>query len=334
MKKTKTKFLTTLFLVIFVIFIFGIKVSAQEIEKDYELLAPIPCVGGDCDSLAKETDLSKYIPGLFKLLVGLSAVAAVLMIVFGGFEYMSSDALMKKEAGKERMKNAIFGLIFVISAWLILNTINPKILNFDLNIENIQVKDKGSLQPVSTGDIVTEGVASSFTNVGIIIGTAKSVCPNCVFSPVSLSTYTNTKYPLKPEDLAKFSCQTCIPLDKSIGTNGETHTNVTPDTKSKIEKMNEELKKQNIVWSVSEAFPPTVHHEASCSYNGTCIDAVTNSSHPTINSFFEAAQKAGLEAVYEVKTEDEKKRLIEGGVKGTILVVPWATGGHFSVYNR
>lgn len=113
-------------------------------DLSYTVLAPLPGIG---DSGDKTTTLEKYVPAVFKLAIGLSAVAAVLMIVIGGFQYISSDAIMKKSEGKERIKNAVFGLVLVISAWLILNTINPNLLNINLNIETITTKtmDGGSL---------------------------------------------------------------------------------------------------------------------------------------------------------------------------------------------
>jgi RHS repeat-associated protein len=50
------------------------------------------------------------------------------MIVIGGFQYISSDAIMKKSEGKQRIQDAVIGLVLVISAWLILNTINPNLV--------------------------------------------------------------------------------------------------------------------------------------------------------------------------------------------------------------
>lgn len=120
--------------------LFAIKVSAQT-KYEYTVLAPLPgttnvenCTGTDC-----KTTLEKYLPGVFKLAIGLSAVFAVLMIVIGGFQYISTDAIQKKTDGKERIKNALYGLVLVISAWLILNTINPKLLELRLDIEPITV---------------------------------------------------------------------------------------------------------------------------------------------------------------------------------------------------
>jgi len=118
-----------------------IPVIAEDIP-DYAVLAPLPGTTNDeCNSSNPEDDackttLQKYIPGIFNLAIGLSAVAAVLFIIIGGFQYMTSDAIHGKTEGKDRIWNAIKGLALVISAWLILYTINPNLLILNLNIES------------------------------------------------------------------------------------------------------------------------------------------------------------------------------------------------------
>lgn len=103
-------------------------------NDNYVLLTKLP---GLAESLPQDNILGKYVPAVFKILIGLSAVFAVLMIVIGGFQYMSTDAIQGKTAGRDRIKNAIYGLVLVIAAWLILNEINPNLLKFNLNIDPV-----------------------------------------------------------------------------------------------------------------------------------------------------------------------------------------------------
>jgi len=63
---------------------------------------------------------------------------AVIMIIWGGIQYMSTDAISGKSEAKNTIQNAIWGLLLAISAWLILNTINPDLVKFNLNIEPIK----------------------------------------------------------------------------------------------------------------------------------------------------------------------------------------------------
>jgi len=80
------------------------------------------------------TNISTYIPSLFVLLIALAGGLAVIMIVVGGIQYLSTDAVSGKSEGKERITNALVGLLLAIAAYIILNTVNPQILQFNLKI--------------------------------------------------------------------------------------------------------------------------------------------------------------------------------------------------------
>jgi hypothetical protein len=60
-----------------------------------------------------------------------AASLAVLMIVIGGVQYIMSDSVTSKPAAKERMISAMVGLFLLIIIALILETINPNLLNLD-----------------------------------------------------------------------------------------------------------------------------------------------------------------------------------------------------------
>src|SRR3989344_1965637 len=123
---------TGIFIILAMLVMPIVPVFAEEIP-DYAVLAPLPGVG---DSGGGTTTLQKYIPAIFKLAIGLSVVAAVLLIVIGGIQYITTDAIQGKSQGKERIKNAIIGLVFIIAAWLILATINPNLLTLNLDISS------------------------------------------------------------------------------------------------------------------------------------------------------------------------------------------------------
>ncbi len=120
-------------------------VQAAVDNTQYKLLAPLPCPTGseaDCTgtklenfNAGDETALGKYLNLIVRLVIGISAVLAVVMIVMGSIEYMSSELISSKEAGKDRIKNALFGLLIALSAYALLNTINPDLLNSDVNID-------------------------------------------------------------------------------------------------------------------------------------------------------------------------------------------------------
>jgi hypothetical protein len=98
------------------------------------------------DVTSKGGGLGNYFNGLYKLVVASASVLAVLQIVIGGFNYISSDAIDNKENGKHQIKNALGGMLLILVSWVILNTINPQLVQ--LNIVS------GPLKPYNLMDFV------------------------------------------------------------------------------------------------------------------------------------------------------------------------------------
>lgn len=146
------------FLLVIILFIAFPNFVAYAQNDTYTLLAPIPCVGvggGSCDQNATQTRMPDYIKGLVRLVIGISTVFAVLMIVIGGFQYMTSDALQGKQDGKNRIKNSFLGLLLIGASFIILNTINPNLLEINLNIESVQTAS----QTVGTGELSGQDIS-------------------------------------------------------------------------------------------------------------------------------------------------------------------------------
>jgi hypothetical protein len=83
-------------------------------------------------AITTSTTFSSFLNQVFQLGLAVAAALAVVMIVWGGVEIMLSESVLKKNNGKERIQNAIYGLLLALFSWLILYTINPEILNFKL----------------------------------------------------------------------------------------------------------------------------------------------------------------------------------------------------------
>lgn len=101
----------------------SIAIAAEPIEP----LIFLPQVIGDASS---PTSVEGLLQGLFQLSISIGAILAVIMIAVGGIEYMGSDAISSKQAGRERMFNAVLGLVLILGTYVILNTINPNLLSF------------------------------------------------------------------------------------------------------------------------------------------------------------------------------------------------------------
>lgn len=127
----------TLVSILFLLFAFAPAVLAQ----GFTALAPIPGLTDTAQtSVVNSASLASFFNNLYKYLIGLAASFAVIMIIWGGLEISTQDSISKKGAGKEKITNAIFGLVLVLSPVLVFSIINPSILNLSLNLPPLDTK--------------------------------------------------------------------------------------------------------------------------------------------------------------------------------------------------
>lgn len=101
----------------------------------YTPLEPIPGItpeNGTYD-LTSPGGFSKLINALFKILITAGALIAVLSLTIGGVQYMVSGSAAIKGKAMERVRASLWGILLIAGIWLILNTINPQLLNFNFN---------------------------------------------------------------------------------------------------------------------------------------------------------------------------------------------------------
>jgi len=84
-------------------------------------------------------DYGSYFQRIYQLGIAITGILAVLFIVIGGFEYMLSESVFDKGAGRDKITAAIGGLILALASWMILNTINPDLVKFDLSLPETTV---------------------------------------------------------------------------------------------------------------------------------------------------------------------------------------------------
>ena len=119
--------------------------------------------------------LATFFNNLYKYLIGLAAALAVIMIIWGGLEYSTQDSISKKSDGKQRIYDAIFGLVLVLSPVLVFSIINPSILNLSLNLQKLDTKS-GWMDGAGTAvDAATVATAAGCTVTGTLLRTA--ICP-------------------------------------------------------------------------------------------------------------------------------------------------------------
>jgi hypothetical protein len=78
-------------------------------------------------------DLTVYLNNVFELALLVGAILAVLIIASAGLQYMSTDAVSGKTTSRERIVQAVLGLLMLLGVWLFFNEIDPTILDLTIN---------------------------------------------------------------------------------------------------------------------------------------------------------------------------------------------------------
>ncbi len=89
---------------------------------------------------AASTSLVHFVNSLYTYAIGIAVILAVLEIVWGGFLWMGSGAsVTNKEAGRHKIMMAIFGLVLVLSPYVVFQFINPSALSMKLGTSSVKI---------------------------------------------------------------------------------------------------------------------------------------------------------------------------------------------------
>ncbi|MDP2652354.1 MAG: hypothetical protein Q8O94_04410 [bacterium] len=180
------------------IFFLFLGFASHALAQGFVPLAPIP--GLTQDATADPAGLATFFNNLYKYLIGIAAVLAVIMIIWGGLEISTQDSISKQGAGKEKITNAIYGLILVLSPVLVFSIINPSILNLSLNLPELKTSTTAT-QP-TTGTTMTSQY----------IACADSTCSDALKSCSKGSSSANASSPTV----------VCLKPDGTVDPNGRT----------------------------------------------------------------------------------------------------------------
>lgn len=105
-------------------------------------LAPIPDLTQGATT--NPSGLANFLNNLYKYLIGLAAALAVIQITWAGLDIAiwHKDAVSAITNDKEKIYNALFGLVLVLSPVLVFSIINPSILNLSLNLPPLETKSE------------------------------------------------------------------------------------------------------------------------------------------------------------------------------------------------
>jgi hypothetical protein len=98
--------------------------NIQSVSADYQWtpMQEIPTADGS----ESPTTFGKYVVAIYEFLLSLVGIVAMVMIIIGGFRYMTSTGNASAMAdAKDMIFSALLGLGLALLSWLILYTINP-----------------------------------------------------------------------------------------------------------------------------------------------------------------------------------------------------------------
>jgi hypothetical protein len=264
--------------------------SAQETppsvdRSEYELLAPIPYV-----EITEEgkTTAQQYIPGAVKLVIVLSGVLAVVMIIAGGVQYISTEAFTGKGDARTTINNALWGLGLVLGSFVLLSTVNPKLLEFDLSLERLapptvdnpevdepNVPDEPDVPPLPPGEGgggVSDGRGGRRTfGWTVPRGTPMPGGP-CIYQ--GGTPRSGGRYPACPSDTpTMIDVRVAFP-NENIRCTDPGPCKIDRRAVPVLERFIANAKRYGISWQIIDAYPPTNGRgrNPNCHYYGGCID--------------------------------------------------------------
>jgi hypothetical protein len=176
--KFKKIYLIPFFLVIFSLALGGFCFAQRELEVSYPgVEAPTSVT----------TPLSDYVIYIFNLSLIIAGLIAFGALVYGGIRYLTSaGSPVAVSDAKDQIFSGILGLIILLSAYLILTTINPQLVIVSPNIERL---GQGIILENSEGEKVTYAVSvadlTDFQPVGYEVLSPSEVLDVYTYSDVN-----------------------------------------------------------------------------------------------------------------------------------------------------
>ncbi len=120
------KYLSTIILLTFLLLP---AVSLAALELQYPELGP----EGNKIRIELGMDLNKLIAWFYYFVVGIAGFAAFIMLIWGGFDWLTSAGSPAKiTEAKDKISSAFIGLLLILASYLILQVINPDLTTLNL----------------------------------------------------------------------------------------------------------------------------------------------------------------------------------------------------------
>ncbi len=213
----------------------------------------------------QSSSIPNYIIRFYRFGVGIAGVLAVGMITFGAvYRIINAGNASKQQEGTEMMTSAIWGVVLLLGSYLILRTINPRLVLLKLPELTLLDLPTGYEYQALPGATPPPEIPTSTET----LGTAQAYCEKVA---IDTPNYANC---LAGWDKCKDGC---VSLD--IGIRRKPNqcrwfyepSNCLVQTKTNTALLALRGVVSSIFW-VSEAYPPAVKHDDGGHYNGCAVD--------------------------------------------------------------
>ena len=273
----------------------------------------VTCDGVDCSAC----NFVELLNLLIRWLLGMVFVIFAVLMTVAGFGLVTSGGNQSAlDAAKSKFTNAIIGIIIILAAWLIVDTVMRGIVG-------------GGSTGAAIGEIRGWGPWAQVQCQQQVQTIAWAGDPDSVGNTDPTVTATSTALGPRPTGC---SGGTCVPL--GIPCSNSASCSISPDLVARFQAFHAAAGVSGA--RVTEAMPPSRTHRSACHNNGTCIDysRAGGMTAAEVVSVINAARANGLRPVYEVHTEAQRNALVAAGAPAASISVlgNWISAPHFSIY--
>ncbi|MBI2409917.1 hypothetical protein HYV30_02635 [Candidatus Kaiserbacteria bacterium] len=128
-------------IIVAALFLLSLAPHALAAESGFVALAPITgLTDQSTTALVNSGDLSAFFNNLYKYLIGLAAILAIIQIMYGGIRIATNqDNVSLVTDMRGRIVQALFGLVLVLSPAIVFSIINPRILDLSIGLSPLDL---------------------------------------------------------------------------------------------------------------------------------------------------------------------------------------------------
>jgi len=167
--------------------------------------------------------LAQYVAGVYNYMLGISLVAAAIMIVYGGFKYILGSTALAISSGRDTIIDAIIGLFLVFGSYTLLAVLNPAtvaptaIQITAVSPDESWIQDHGTGDPFYSAQALTDAQNMSVNGAPTPSGTYAPPTAQQIALAAAQQKAATPGQPVPPPLPTELVDVSKIPFDASLG---------------------------------------------------------------------------------------------------------------------